>query len=169
MLLAPRGPLLRRDSRSRRVRNWISSTAVYDRHRNANIGVHTRSQPTCSTGTLGTTESAGLSTSIAGLVHSIRSPGQTTPKDFRELYPTRRGAIVVSTRQGCIWRFSRPNLQPSVKRASLVAILALCGSPHLFAQISPGPLSKPHAFLNGPTQCSSCHETGQGTAVLKCR
>ena len=45
---------------------------------------------------------------------------------------------------------------------------------HLFAllpagsaQISPGPLSKPHQSLNGSTNCASCHKFG-GQAALKC-
>ena len=36
-------------------------------------------------------------------------------------------------------------------------------------QISPGPLSKAHESLSGPTQCSSCHKTGGGSAALKCQ
>jgi hypothetical protein len=35
------------------------------------------------------------------------------------------------------------------------------------AQISPGPLSKPHQSLNGSTNCTSCHKFG-GQAALKC-
>ncbi len=35
------------------------------------------------------------------------------------------------------------------------------------AQISPGPLARPHQFLNGDTNCSSCHKFG-GQAALKC-
>jgi hypothetical protein len=35
------------------------------------------------------------------------------------------------------------------------------------AQISPGPLSRPHQALNGTTNCASCHTFG-GHAVLKC-
>jgi hypothetical protein len=37
----------------------------------------------------------------------------------------------------------------------------------LGAQISPGPLSRPHQSLNGATNCTSCHKFG-GQAVLKC-
>jgi len=36
-----------------------------------------------------------------------------------------------------------------------------------FAQISPGPLSRPHQSLNGSTNCASCHKFG-GQAALKC-
>ena len=43
------------------------------------------------------------------------------------------------------------------------------GLPSARAQISPGPLSKAHESLNGPTQCASCHKTGAGSAVLKCQ
>ncbi len=35
------------------------------------------------------------------------------------------------------------------------------------AQISPGPLSKPHQSLNGSTNCATCHKFG-GQAALKC-
>ena len=35
------------------------------------------------------------------------------------------------------------------------------------AQISPGPLSRPHESLNGSTNCTSCHKFG-GQAALKC-
>jgi hypothetical protein len=35
------------------------------------------------------------------------------------------------------------------------------------AQISPGPLSKPHASLDGATNCARCHSFG-GQATLKC-
>ncbi len=37
-----------------------------------------------------------------------------------------------------------------------------------FAQISPGPLSKAHRSLSGPTQCTSCHRVGAGKANFKC-
>ena len=36
------------------------------------------------------------------------------------------------------------------------------------AQISPGPLSKAHQSLSGPTNCTKCHDLGCGTAELKC-
>ncbi len=35
------------------------------------------------------------------------------------------------------------------------------------AQISPGPLSRPHQSLNGSTNCATCHKFG-GQAALKC-
>ena len=35
------------------------------------------------------------------------------------------------------------------------------------AQISPGPLSRPHQSLNGSTNCTSCHKFG-GQATLRC-
>lgn len=37
------------------------------------------------------------------------------------------------------------------------------------AQISPGPLSKAHRSLSGPTQCTSCHRVGAGSANFKCQ
>jgi len=36
------------------------------------------------------------------------------------------------------------------------------------AQISPGPLSKAHQALSGPTNCTKCHDLGHGAAQLKC-
>lgn len=39
--------------------------------------------------------------------------------------------------------------------------------PTASAQISPGPLSRPHQSLNGSTNCASCHKFG-GQAALKC-
>ena len=50
----------------------------------------------------------------------------------------------------------------------LVAIVCLfwfCG--FALAQISPGPLSRPHQSLTGSTNCISCHKFGSG-ATLKC-
>jgi hypothetical protein len=37
------------------------------------------------------------------------------------------------------------------------------------AQISPGPLSRAHQSLSGPTQCTTCHVVGKGSAVLNCQ
>lgn len=55
--------------------------------------------------------------------------------------------------------------------ASLTAFLLLCFlilvSSRASAQISPGPLSRPHQSLNGSTNCASCHKFG-GQAALKC-
>jgi hypothetical protein len=45
--------------------------------------------------------------------------------------------------------------------------LFLCSGVSASAQISPGPLSKPHQSLNGSTNCSTCHRFG-GQATLKC-
>ncbi|MBZ5568372.1 MAG: hypothetical protein LAN64_11045 [Acidobacteriia bacterium] len=46
------------------------------------------------------------------------------------------------------------------------ASLVLCAAPAR-AQISPGLLSRPHSFLNGDTNCTSCHRLG-GQATFKC-
>src|SRR3981189_2804972 len=63
----------------------------------------------------------------------------------------------------------------AMSRASLTffvgALLCLLGglrerSAH--AQISPGPLSKAHQSLSGPTNCTKCHDLGRGVAQLKC-
>lgn len=36
------------------------------------------------------------------------------------------------------------------------------------AQISPGPLAKPHQFLDGAIHCTECHKIGGGEAQFKC-
>ena len=58
-----------------------------------------------------------------------------------------------------------------VSRLLLRLILLLLGvfllSSAGAAQISPGPLSRPHQSLNGSTNCASCHKFG-GQAALKC-
>lgn len=74
-----------------------------------------------------------------------------------------------------------PVQTPNVFRRHYV-FLALAASPAAFlflfllwvtvpearAQISPGPLSRPHQSLNGSTNCASCHKFG-GQAALKCQ
>jgi len=37
-----------------------------------------------------------------------------------------------------------------------------------WAQISPGPLSRAHKSLDGPTHCTDCHKRGGGEAEFKC-
>jgi len=51
--------------------------------------------------------------------------------------------------------------------AVFLNLVLLALAPRAFAQISPGPLSRPHQSLNGPAQCASCHKFG-GQAALKC-
>lgn len=51
-----------------------------------------------------------------------------------------------------------------MKRLLLILFAAL----PLFAQISPGPLSEPHAKLEGSTNCLKCHEAGKGVSAAKC-
>ena len=52
-------------------------------------------------------------------------------------------------------------------RVGLLLMGVVLGSALSFAQISPGPLSRPHHSLNGPTHCADCHKFG-GQAALKC-
>jgi hypothetical protein len=49
----------------------------------------------------------------------------------------------------------------------LVVLLALVAA-EADAQISPGPLSQPHAKLEGAKNCFQCHETGKGVTADKC-
>jgi Class III cytochrome C family len=37
-----------------------------------------------------------------------------------------------------------------------------------YPQISPGPLARPHQYLDSATQCIACHRLGGGQAVFKC-
>jgi hypothetical protein len=55
-------------------------------------------------------------------------------------------------------------------RAALALLggLALANGPTARAQISPGPLSRPHSSLEGSGQCAQCHEPGRGVAAEKC-
>jgi hypothetical protein len=53
-----------------------------------------------------------------------------------------------------------------------IRLLWLCSiaavGPNMRAQISPGPLSKPHHDLSGPFQCAKCHVFGAGAPELRC-
>jgi hypothetical protein len=54
-----------------------------------------------------------------------------------------------------------------VARGSLFALGFFVLLATAVAQISPGPLSRPHQSLNGSTNCATCHKFG-GQAALKC-
>src|SRR5579872_6987317 len=47
----------------------------------------------------------------------------------------------------------------------IVYLFAVAG---VKGQISPGPLSKPHAYLSGSSRCVFCHTFGSGTPKLRC-
>ncbi len=47
-------------------------------------------------------------------------------------------------------------------------LLLLCFGCPLFSQISPGPLSRAHDHLSGPTKCAACHIFGAGAPRFKC-
>lgn len=61
---------------------------------------------------------------------------------------------------------SRRGLAPARMAAAAAFFL---GALAANAQISPGPLSHSHEDLSGPTQCTSCHVVGKGSADLKCQ
>jgi Class III cytochrome C family len=65
----------------------------------------------------------------------------------------------------CTWKTLAHTLPFGVS-ALLASVYFVLLSP-ASAQISPGPLSRPHQSLNGSTYCSSCHKFG-GQATLKC-
>ncbi len=48
-----------------------------------------------------------------------------------------------------------------------VAVLLLGGAP-VMAQLSPGKLAAPHESLEGLTNCTKCHELGEGPSADKC-
>jgi hypothetical protein len=52
-------------------------------------------------------------------------------------------------------------------RFALGVALALLPAP-TFGQISPGPLSRPHARLEGSVHCLDCHDPDKGVSVAKC-
>jgi len=53
-----------------------------------------------------------------------------------------------------------------------ILVLLLCGAaglgPEMFAQVSPGPMSKAHRDLDGPLQCAKCHVFGAGSPQFRC-
>lgn len=53
-----------------------------------------------------------------------------------------------------------------ILRYIIFGVLLLCGS--LMAQLSPGELSEPHKDLEGITNCTNCHELGEGPSAEKC-
>jgi len=68
------------------------------------------------------------------------------------------------------WGDRGPRFPGSAAGAMFAALLVsflMCAIPGASAQISPGPLSRPHQSLNGSTNCASCHKFG-GQAALKC-
>lgn len=54
-----------------------------------------------------------------------------------------------------------------VRSIAAVSIVLLLGTAAR-AQISPGPLSWPHASLDGTTHCAECHAIGAGDAAFNC-
>ena len=60
-------------------------------------------------------------------------------------------------------RFSNRAIRIVVCALSLLLFAALG-----HAQISPGPIAKPHESLSGPLSCTKCHEFGRGASQLKC-
>ena len=91
-----------------------------------------------------------------------------------------RGVILLHYLKSGSWgQFGEPALAVSpgpvlprgVSRRRLLAAVfigLLLGFAPARAQISPGPLSRPHQSLNGATNCTSCHKLGAGAANFKC-
>jgi hypothetical protein len=53
-------------------------------------------------------------------------------------------------------------------RAAAAGLALAAFQPPLHAQISPGPLARAHAKLEGSSQCLACHDPSQGVAAAKC-
>jgi class III cytochrome C family protein len=60
------------------------------------------------------------------------------------------------------------NLSVILRRSLLAPILLCLLAVVARSQISPGPLSRPHQYLDSATQCTACHKLGGGQAALKC-
>ncbi len=64
--------------------------------------------------------------------------------------------------------FPRPSVQTPLLFAALLAAEVGAASPQLGSLVSPGPLSKAHASLEGLASCEKCHERGKGVSASKC-
>ncbi|MGZ7031219.1 MAG: cytochrome C, partial [Thermoanaerobaculia bacterium] len=56
-------------------------------------------------------------------------------------------------------------------RVFVIMLLVLWGGSaraQLGQLLSPGPLSKPHARLEGSANCSQCHEAGKQVSAARC-
>lgn len=73
------------------------------------------------------------------------------------------GAVAENARVTCV----RKTLIRTLLFGLCVGLFLWALLPSASAQISPGPLSRPHQSLNGSTNCASCHKFG-GQAALKC-
>lgn len=78
---------------------------------------------------------------------------------------THPGTLAGFRLAGCEWKSAR-GLGFSLAGVVITFLLFL-SPPRATAQISPGPLSRPHQSLNGSTNCAECHKFG-GQAQLKC-
>jgi hypothetical protein len=81
------------------------------------------------------------------------------------------GKIGSRKQRRVVWRICESISRAHISWAKLClpscGLLLLFVAPASIAQISPGPLSKPHQSLSGSTNCASCHKFG-GQAALKC-
>ena len=70
---------------------------------------------------------------------------------------------------------SRSNASETARRSAPRSLLAIafgwalvCCATSVYAQISPGPLAKPHESLSGLLNCTKCHDMGAGGVKFKC-
>src|SRR5271165_6270621 len=62
----------------------------------------------------------------------------------------------------------RKRLERTLLLSFMIFGIGLLAVPSARAQVSPGPLSKAHASLEGASQCASCHAFGTVTPTFKC-
>lgn len=66
-------------------------------------------------------------------------------------------------------RVSMDVLNPKILRFGVLQLLGVvCASQWSLAQISPGPLSNAHTNLEGISNCTQCHESGEEISGAKC-
>lgn len=81
----------------------------------------------------------------------------------RELGPDNRVLTTqVPTAGGCARHLSLQSL------SYLLIVLALFGGPRVWAQVSPGPISRAHHEMSGPLDCLSCHRLFAGSSIFRC-
>ena len=104
----------------------------------------------------------------------IRTSVASCTSDLFVLFP---GLTMLPSYRSSMWRKRTVQKERRLLSGTLfnlmrlgVAALALLflATGFAAAQISPGPLSRPHQSLDSATQCTTCHKLGGGEPVFKC-
>jgi hypothetical protein len=99
------------------------------------------------------------------ILNKRNSVPQKANREWRRIFL----ALLLDLSGGLKRLYAPPSSAFSFARAVALCAGALCVWPIAApAQISPGPLAKAHSFLDGPTQCTECHEISFGGAQFKC-